>query len=456
MKRLWALVAALCVLAVYPIFAQNKTSLNVICNQVGAQVYINGRLAGTTTPNFSFLVPQGKVQVRVQKNGFKTFETIATVGNQPLTLNVVLESLSAPPPVVIQPPVVLNHSLTVNANVQGAEVLINGNPAGKIPFSAQVPPGSYSVLVRAPGYADKTENVLVKGPVQLNIILQGLNAMLSVNANVQGAEVLINGNPAGKTPFNAQVPPGSYSVLVRAPGFMDKTENVVVKGPVQLNVILQGINFPLIVNANVQGAEVLINGNPAGKAPLNAQVPPGSYSITVRAPGFIDKTENLLVNGPAQLNLVLQPLNFQLTVDAVNFKGAFVLINGNQAGQTPYIGLLPPGSYNLTIRAPGFIDSPVVVNLNSAQNVTVQLQPVPASWQLSIPEALVNKDLKGGHWNEIQVYVDGLLQKATSGQANPGKHTFRLVSGGLAYELSLDFQAGKTYTIEPMMGFNVK
>jgi hypothetical protein len=323
MKRLFAVLLALLIASSGATFAQSKTSLNIVCNVTGAEVFINGRQAGYATPNFSFLVPRGKVQIRVQKNGFKTFETIVNVANQPVNLNVALEPIGAPAPapVIIQPPQIIQHSISVNANIHGADVIINGNTAGKTPFSAQVPPGSYSITVRAPGYLDFNQNVVVNGPTQVNAILQGMMYGLVVNANVQGADVFINGNPAGKTPYNGQVPGGAYNVTVRAIGYQDFNQSVVVGGPTQVNAILQ--------------------------------------------PSF-------------------------------------------------------------------------------------------ASWQVILPDAFVNRDLKGGHWSQIQIYVDGVPQKSPNGAVSAGRHVFRMTSGGMAFEAQVDLQPGRTYTLEPTFGFTIR
>lgn len=328
MKRLVLVVVSMLALAGTSVFAQNKTSLNITCNQVGAQVYINGKLAGTTTPNFSFLVPRGKIQVRVQKNGFRTFETVVVAAGSPLNLNVRLEPIGGvtpapvtPPPVIVQPQII-QHSITINCNVQGADVIINGNPAGKTPFRSQVPAGSYSVLVRAPGYFDFTQNVVVNGPTQVNAMLQGMS--------------------------------------------------------------------------------------------------------------------------------------YQLSVDSPNFRGAQVLVNGSPVGQTPFIGMLQPGSYSIVVQAPGFNDFAAAVTMNGPQNIVAVLQPAAASWQVVLPDAYVNKDLKGGHWSQIQIFVDGALQKTPAGQVVAGRHNIRVVAGGFAVETAIDFQPGRAYTFEPILSLNVK
>ncbi len=316
MKRTIAILLALFTLTGGLVFAQNKGALTVQCNVTGAQVYINGKLAGYTTPNFSQLLAAGVYQIRVTKQGYPDFSTTVTMAGQPVIINATLGA-----PVVVPPPQVIQHALSVSANIQGADVYINGNPAGKTPFSSQIPAGSYTVLVRAPGYLDYSQSIVVNGPVQVTANLQPLSAPLSVSANVQGADVYVNGSLAGKVPYSAQLP---Y----------------------------------------------------------------GSYTIVVRAPGYTDFSQSLALSGPAQVNASLQPLM--------------------------------------------------------------------ASWQLSVPDAYVNKDLKGGHFSQIMIYVDGAQQRQSSGQILPGRHVIRVTAGGMAVEAVIEAQAGKTYLIEPFMGLGIK
>ena len=151
----------------------------------------------------------------------------------------------------------------------------------------------------------------------------------------------------------------------------------------------------------------------------------------------------------------LQPAAFQLSVNAANVRGAEVIINGNPAGQTPFSAQLAPGSYMVTIRAPGYGDYSIQLNMNGPQSISAVLQPLAATWQLSLPDSSVNKDMRGGHWNQIQVYIDGAVVRGPQGQFFPGRHTVRVVSGGLAAETFIDAQAGQVYTIEPMIGISI-
>lgn len=329
MKKIASLILALLILGSGAVFAQNKGALTIQCNVTGAQVYINGRMAGYTTPNFSQLLNAGSYQIRVVKQGLPEFSTTVTMRGQPVILNIVLGAQQPQP--VPQP----------------------------IPQPQPVPQP------------------------------QVLQHSLSVDSNVRGAEVFINGNPAGRTPFSGKLPEGSYNVVVRAAGYLDFNQNVVVRGNTHINAVLQGMSY-------------------------------------------------------------------QLNVDSGSLRGAQVILNGSVVGQTPYAGSLQPGSYSLTVRLPGYGDYSIQLNMNGPQTVSAVLQPLAATWQLSLPDSSVNKDMRGGHWSQIQIYIDGAMVKGTQGQFFPGRHTVRVVSGGLAAETFIDAQAGQVYTIEPVIGINIR
>ncbi len=411
MKRIMGALVLLLALVGANAFADSKVALTVKCNVGGSQVYLNGRLLGYTTPNFSQLLPAGNYELIVKAKGFPDYRTNVRLVSDPVVIQVNFGAAPAPAP---QP--------------QGQQEQAKPQP------------------VPQPQEIAKPQN---------------LNFGLSVQSNVNGADVIINGNPAGKTPFSAQVPNGSYTLVVRAPGFNDYSQNIVVNGgPLQINAMLQGQSQQLTVQSNVIGATVAINGNVAGKTPFAAQVPSGSYSIQVKAPGYVDFNQNVVVgNGPAQVNANLQSMSYQVNVGA-NVNGALVFINGSQSGQTPYASMLPPGTYTILVRASGYMDYQVQINVNGPQAINAVLQQMIATWQLKLPESF-GKDSRGAARNrDIQVWVDGVQQADSQGmvggQLLPGRHVIRLMIGGLVAEAQVDAQSGRAYSIEPELGLMVK
>ncbi len=297
---------------------------------------------------------------------------------------------------------------------------------------------------------------------------------LTVKSNVSGAQVYVNGKIAGYTQpnFSVLLAAGSYEITLKAKGYQDfKTTVRISRDPVTVNATLRGgqvtpppqvLNHSLSVSSNVNGAQVYVNGNLAGTTPFSGQVPPGSYNLVVKAPGYVDYTQNVTVRGPTRVNATLQGMSYQVSIAAANVRGATVFVNGAQAGQSPYKAFLSPGVYTVTIRAPGFIDYTVQLNVNGPESINAVLQPLTASWQFSIPDGFINRDIRQGQSRQIQLYLDGVLQAESmgrifaAGQMSAGKHRFRLVIGGMSIETQVDAEAGRSYVLEPFIGINIR
>ena len=66
---------------------------------------------------------------------------------------------------------------------------------------------------------------------------------------------------------------------------------------------------PLLITTNVRGANVQINGEPAGQAPIRAVgIAPGEHTITVSAAGFASFNRRITVTpAGARVNALLEP-----------------------------------------------------------------------------------------------------------------------------------------------------
>ena len=121
-------------------------------------------------------------------------------------------------------------------------------------------------------------------------------AGLHVRCSVNGAVVKLDGKPVGSTPLPPRkVLAGSHTVSVKKPGFAEFTQKVVVKpGDLQtLDVELVPYAAVLKVTADAPKAKVYIDGEPVGCAPLEYLLLPGTYLVTVSAPGLVDFTQDV-------------------------------------------------------------------------------------------------------------------------------------------------------------------
>jgi len=179
--------------------------LTVAVNVPGAQIYVDNKLInGTAVP-----VVAARHNVRVQLDGYYEFtQNVDVSGN--MTLRVNLNPIVYP--------------LTIRVNVSRAAVYVDGiEVTGQ---AAAVPLGQHTVQVIAAGYKDYNTVVDVSAAMTVDVALQPAGVLLSVDANVAGATVIVNNSAKGAVPYSEYLPSGAYTVRVSADGYMDYIASV--------------------------------------------------------------------------------------------------------------------------------------------------------------------------------------------------------------------------------------
>ncbi|MHB0897696.1 MAG: PEGA domain-containing protein [Spirochaetales bacterium] len=237
------------------VFAQAKTSLTIQSNQTGARVYINDNLAGYTTPSFSTLVVPGLYRIRVSKDGFPEFKTTVVIGQSPITIMAYLGGSTPPAPPHPQPPLpppvppMVKHQLSIDTNMGGAQVYINGAFSGITPFVTFMHPGNYYIVIRLDGYEDYVKTVDLSGSYRIHASLKPLSLPIYIDAtNVPGAAIYRDSALIGTVPYRGNWMPGTYSLRVTAPGYADYTERIIVTGPLTMQISLT----PLLVDYEIR------------------------------------------------------------------------------------------------------------------------------------------------------------------------------------------------------------
>ena len=140
-----------------------QASITVTSNVNGANVYLNNAMVGTTP--YSRNLNPGTYKVQVTATGYQDYTTNVNV-NGPTTLNVTLQ--------------LINFSLNITSNVNGATVFLNGQRMGPAPYTATVSPGTYQLSVQANGYQNFSTQVVVNQNTSINAQLEALMANIQI------------------------------------------------------------------------------------------------------------------------------------------------------------------------------------------------------------------------------------------------------------------------------------
>ena len=170
-----------------------------------------------------------------------------------------------------------------------AEVTIDGVSAGRTPTSAiDVKAGSHKLRIAAPRYQAYEAELMVEG----GGVVQAIEARLvpdwaevSVSTVPEGADIFVDGTPAGTTPAKLELLAGERTLSFEKDGFKTLTRRVtaVANQPQQLEPLtLEQADGLVRIISEPPGATVTVAGRYRGVTPLETDLPPGrSYAITL-------------------------------------------------------------------------------------------------------------------------------------------------------------------------------
>ncbi len=190
-------------------------------------------------------------------------------------------------------------------NVAGAEVSVDGVPRGATPLAAfDLEPGDHELVVRAQGYMDHAQRVPIAGrgePQSFVVVLVKLHqpppgpkpppppATLSLATEPPGARVSVDGAPSGSAPLELRVTPGK-PVVVRAslPGHADAELAVtLLAGERRVATLrLEPQLGEVKVAARPPDAELVVDGQPRGRADQTLQLVAVPHQIEIRRDGY--------------------------------------------------------------------------------------------------------------------------------------------------------------------------
>ncbi len=118
----------------------------------------------------------------------------------------------------------------ITTNPSGAEVFVDGDSEGNAPLSLELAAGEHTVHIAHDGRRSAARRVVAEfgEAIELSLDLDTRPGVLQVRCDVDGAEVRLNGEYVGKTPFSGSIPAGEYQLLVSKPGYRTVQRSVAI------------------------------------------------------------------------------------------------------------------------------------------------------------------------------------------------------------------------------------
>jgi len=191
-------------------------------------------------------VEDSKFYVLVEKSQYETLQSAAP----PLVHNITLKQS---PEMEISRKLIESvegdrntGTVKVISTPAGAKVFVNGEFRGNTPYDVIENPGKYWIRVELPHYKDVNEQISI-GALDARVLhfelLESADQVAKVGqsgvtltSTPSGAEVYLNGDLVGNTPYDLVRLPSSYSVQFKYPHYREKEESVVVEDGKMKNI----------------------------------------------------------------------------------------------------------------------------------------------------------------------------------------------------------------------------
>lgn len=201
----------------------SRGTILVTSSEPGAVVYIDGKPTKYITPCAVSNLLRGPHTVTISKPGYFPSPLSRSVEVDPKRKLRVDFFLS---------PISRVGSVLVSANIEGADILLDGAPTGfKTDFELDnIPVGVHTISVSKPGYSvsppsrriEVVENRTTKASFFLEERVEQRYGTIAVSSNVKGAAIFLDGKATGQTTDATlrNIPVGQHIVSLSKPGYV--------------------------------------------------------------------------------------------------------------------------------------------------------------------------------------------------------------------------------------------
>jgi len=307
--------------------------------------------------------------------------------------------------------------LFIETDPPKAALMINGKPYGNAPYQDELMIGRYIVTASQNSYYhDAAQEIqLTTDGATLKLVLPPAFGTLNVTSTPDGAEVLIDDKPVGKTPFiDKRMKSGQYQVEVRRDLYAPVRRQVTVgDGRLTAESFNLAEDFgSLEVTSNPAGATIIIDENQTGKVTpaLFPQLATGLHIVTIDLDGYGRRVENAKIGAGAseKLAVTLEPKMGRLTVMTVDESGAPCVgklsIDGAPVGQTPWKGDLIATQHKVEARCgDGLKIDTAIVEHNAQKSMKLQMESSTVIKWVRLPGGTFQMGSNDGAFNEEPV-----------------------------------------------------
>ncbi|MDA3941370.1 MAG: PEGA domain-containing protein [Spirochaetia bacterium] len=261
------------------------------------------------------------------------------------------------------------------------------------------------------GRKETLKSQIDKAEAEALALLQGF---ISVTSEPSDAEVFIDGEFKGTTPFTTEgLEEGSYSVEIRKGDYTTVNQTASVKAGETTEIVeeLELMPGSLTIDSTPKGSKVFLDGNEMGTTPLSIpEIDAGEYKLTVQKENYNDKTISIIIESGKNKILNQKLYHFKGNLHISNlpespiiiFDGKQIFLSNNRNPSFDIINDIDTGTHTLTIKKEGYADKTALVIIN--RNESTIINGILDANIFHIPFADINIDGGKEDWDNIEPF----------------------------------------------------
>ncbi len=344
----------------------------------GAEVFINDQKVGQT-PYTDQLIA-GNYSLSIRKKLYHTSNSTLELGEGE---SVTVPTISLKPKFAY---------IAVNTAPSQAKIYLDNKLLGESPIARQkIESGNHSVRIEKDLYHTEEQNILFNDgdDKPLTYDLKPAFGELIINSVPTGAELSIDGNVVGLTPYNnPKQPSRTYNVKVSKNMWYPVEEEIIVSDgkKVEKTLILSQNSGTFTITA--EGADIFVNDEKVGKGTFTQKSYPGKYSLKATKPKHRDATKEIFlkIGDNQEITLTPEPILASVSIisqPTMETMGARIFVNNKVIPDktTPAVLPLLIGDYNITLKHKGYLDlsKPVTLSEGDQKKITFNMQTYSGS-----------------------------------------------------------------------------
>ena len=279
--------------------------ITVASNVKGADVYVDNRYCNKTNDNYVLIVQDitpGEHTLRIEHAGRRVEQKIL-VHRDNLYFRCDVDVAEARPQFVLFELEPKNAVVMIDGEVQSTQ-------EGFV--QALLPNGAHNYRIMAKGYHEQSGSFTVDGAkVTRKFVLKADAAMVTITAGGEGAEIWVNNERKGTSPWRGQLLSGNYLFEARKAGHRTTSlPQSITSNPAEQSYTLDAPT-PIVGSVTITSvpamADVFVDGKNIGQTPLYTDLLAGEHTLELRRKEYATASQKITVaeGKTASVNITL-------------------------------------------------------------------------------------------------------------------------------------------------------